>query len=201
MKLLIATHNENKAIEIRDYLKNYGQVEILTLTDLGIDEEIEETGSTFRENALLKANTIMRLTGYLTIADDSGIEIDALDKQPGVMSARYLGKDTPYTVKNEIILTQLETATVRTARFISAMAISSPECRPVVMQGTLEGHIAYCPQGTNGFGYDPIFIPLGMHQTMAEISLEEKNKISHRAIALRETAAYLLNLIEREEKI
>lgn len=201
MKLIIATHNENKAIEIRDYLKNQHQFEILTLNDLGIDDEIEETGATFRENALLKANAIMRLTGFLTIADDSGLEIDALDKQPGIMSARYLGKETPYTVKNEIILEKLATTTIRTARFISAMAISSPVCRPVVMQGTLEGHIAFSPQGNNGFGYDPIFIPLGMHQSMAEISLEDKNKISHRAIALRETVAYLLNLIEREENI
>lgn len=201
MKLIIATHNENKAIEIRDYLKNQHQFEILTLNDLGIDDEIEETGATFRENALLKANAIMRLTGILTIADDSGLEIDALDKQPGIMSARYLGKETPYTVKNEIILEKLATTTIRTARFISAMAIASPVCRPVVMQGTLEGHIALSPQGNNGFGYDPIFIPLGMNQSMAEISLEEKNKISHRAIALRGTVAYLLNLIEREENI
>jgi len=201
MKLIIATHNENKALEIRDYLKNQHQFEILTLNDLGITDEVEETGATFRENALLKANTIMRLTGHLTIADDSGLEIDSLDKQPGIMSARYLGKDTPYTVKNEIILEKLAETTSRTARFVSAMAISSPDCRPVVMQGILEGQIAFSPQGDNGFGYDPIFIPLGMHQTMAEISLEEKNKISHRAIALRETVAYLLNLIEREENI
>jgi XTP/dITP diphosphohydrolase len=200
MKLLIATHNENKKIEIVHYLKQVGGYEVVTLSDLGIVEEPEETGTTFRENALLKANWAMHQTGLMTIADDSGLEIDAFDKEPGVYSARYLGKDTPYPEKNEIILKRLENETQRSARFVCAMAIVSPDLRPVVVEGHIEGNIGFRQQGVNGFGYDPIFYPLGSQRSLAEYGLSEKNEVSHRAIALMHTVRYLEGLKGREGK-
>ncbi|TFG82191.1 MAG: RdgB/HAM1 family non-canonical purine NTP pyrophosphatase [Erysipelotrichales bacterium] len=200
MKLLIATHNENKKIEILHFLQQIGGYEVVTLRDLGIEEEPEETGTTFRENALLKANWAMGKTGLLTIADDSGLEIDAFNKEPGVYSARYLGKDTPYPEKNEIILQRLTNETRRNARFVCAMAIVSPDLRPVVMEGRIEGNIGMRSQGRNGFGYDPIFYPLGSKRSLAEYELDEKNEVSHRAIALMHTVRYLEGLKGRDEK-
>jgi XTP/dITP diphosphohydrolase len=200
MKLLIATHNENKKIEILHYLEQVGGYEVVTLSDLGIVEEPEETGTTFRENALLKANWAMHRTGLLTIADDSGLEIDAFDKEPGVYSARYLGKDTPYPEKNEIILKRLGDETHRSARFVCAMAIVSPDLRPVVVEGHIEGKIGVRQQGLNGFGYDPIFYPVGSQRSLAEYELTEKNEVSHRAIALMHSVRYLEGLKGREGK-
>jgi XTP/dITP diphosphohydrolase len=138
MKLLVATHNENKKIEILHFLERIGGYEVISLSDLGIVEEPEETGSTFKENALLKAKWAMDQTGLMSIADDSGLEIDAFDKEPGVYSARYLGKDTPYPEKNEIILKRLEGEVQRNARFVCAMAIVGPALDPVVVGGTIE---------------------------------------------------------------
>ncbi|MGB7595317.1 MAG: RdgB/HAM1 family non-canonical purine NTP pyrophosphatase [Erysipelotrichaceae bacterium] len=200
MKLLIATHNENKKIEILHFLDKFGGYEVLTLSDLGIVEEPEETGTTFRENALLKANWAMHQTGLLTIADDSGLEIDAFNKEPGVYSARYLGKDTPYPEKNDIILKRLGNDIHRGARFVCAMAIVSPDLRPVVAEGHIEGTIGFRQQGVNGFGYDPIFYPLGSDRSLAEYELSEKNEVSHRAIALMHTVRYLEGLKGRDEK-
>lgn len=200
MKLLVATHNENKKIEIMHFLAQIGGYEVVTLKDLGIIEEPEETGATFKENALLKANWAMGKTGLLTIADDSGLEIDAFNKEPGVYSARYLGKDTPYPEKNQIILHRLADETNRSARFVCAMAIVSPDLRPVVMEGRIEGIIGHRSQGLNGFGYDPIFYPLGSERSLAQYELEEKNEVSHRAIALMHTVRYLAGLKGREEQ-
>lgn len=200
MKLLIATHNENKKIEILHMLEKTGGYEVVTLQDLNIAEEPEETGETFLENALLKANWAMHKTGLLTIADDSGLEIDAFNKEPGVYSARYLGKDTPYPEKNEIILKRLKDETNRRARFVCAMAIVSPDLRPVVMEGRIEGNIGLKAQGLNGFGYDPIFYPLESERSFAEYKLVEKNEVSHRAIALRNTLRYLEGLKGRIEE-
>ncbi len=200
MKLLVATHNENKKIEIMHFLQQIGGYEVVSLSDLGITEEPEETGATFRENALLKANWAMEQTGLLTIADDSGLEIDAFEKAPGVYSARYLGKDTPYPEKNEIILKKLGNESKRNARFVCAMAIVSPDLRPVIMEGRIEGTIGYRQQGTKGFGYDPIFYPLESNRSLAEYTLSEKNEVSHRAIALKHTVRYLEGLKGREDE-
>jgi XTP/dITP diphosphohydrolase len=194
MKLLVATHNENKKIEILHFLERIGGYEVISLSDLGIVEEPEETGSTFKENALLKAKWAMDQTGLMSIADDSGLEIDAFDKEPGVYSARYLGKDTPYPEKNEIILKRLEGEVQRNARFVCAMAIVGPALDPVVVEGTIEGTIGFRSQGLNGFGYDPIFYPLGSKRSLAEYELYEKNEVSHRAIALKHTVQYLAGL-------
>lgn len=194
MKLLIATHNVDKKIEIKHYLENIGGYDVVSLSDLEITEEPEETGKTFRENALLKASWASLKTGLLTIADDSGLEIDAFDKQPGVYSARYLGKDTPYIEKNEIILQRLASFTDRSARYVCAMAIVGPTMDPVVFEGIIEGKIGFSQAGNKGFGYDPIFYPENSDRSFAEYELEEKNKISHRAIALKQSVDYLKNL-------
>jgi XTP/dITP diphosphohydrolase len=198
MKLLVATHNENKKIEILHMLDQFGGYEVVTLQDLGIMDEPAETGSTFAENALLKAQWAMEKTGLLSIADDSGLEIDAFDKEPGIYSARYLGKDTPYPQKNEIILDRLINETRRSARFVCAMALVGQDLSPVVMEGRIEGTIGYLQQGQNGFGYDPIFYPLGSVRSLAQYELDEKNKVSHRAIALNDIVNYLEILKGRE---
>lgn len=199
MKILLATHNPNKVIELLALLKDHPEIEVLTLTDLNITEEPEETESTFMGNAQLKAKWAAEKSGMISLADDSGLEIDALDKEPGVMSARYLGKDTPYTIKNQIILDRLEKVSDRSARFISVVAIASPQSSVslisntdiICCEGIMEGSIAYHPEGSNGFGYDPIFIPQGFNETYAQMSTETKNKVSHRGQAFRKAVIVL----------
>jgi XTP/dITP diphosphohydrolase len=180
-------------------LKDHPEIEVLTLTDLNITEEPEETESTFMGNAQLKAKWAAEKSGMISLADDSGLEIDALDKEPGVMSARYLGKDTPYTIKNQIILDRLEKVSDRSARFVSVVAIASPQSSVslisntdiICCEGIMEGSIAYHPEGSNGFGYDPIFIPQGFNETYAQMSTETKNKVSHRGQAFRKVVIVL----------
>ena len=199
MKILLATHNPNKVIELLALLKDHPEIEVLTLTDLNITEEPEETESTFMGNAQLKAKWAADKSGMISLADDSGLEIDALDKEPGVMSARYLGKDTPYIIKNQIILDRLEKVSDRSARFISVVAIASPQSSVshnsntdiICCEGIMEGSIAYHPEGSNGFGYDPIFIPQGFTETYAQMSTETKNKVSHRGQAFRKVVIVL----------
>ena len=193
MKLLIATHNPNKRIELQALLADHPTIELLTLSDLNITEEPEETEVTFEGNAILKARWAMRRSGLISLADDSGLEIDALNKEPGVMSARYLGKETPYTIKNTLILERLQNCADRGARFISVVAMAFPQ--PIVTQGhqtdiivsegIMEGTIGFRAEGSNGFGYDPIFIPEGYAQTYAQLTTEEKNRVSHRGKAFR----------------
>ncbi|NTW95328.1 MAG: RdgB/HAM1 family non-canonical purine NTP pyrophosphatase [Erysipelotrichaceae bacterium] len=199
MKILLATHNPNKVIELLALLKDHPEIEVLTLTDLNITEEPEETESTFMGNAQLKAKWAADKSGMISLADDSGLEIDALDKEPGVMSARYLGKDTPYTIKNQIILDRLEKVSDRSARFVSVVAIASPQSSVslisntdiICCEGIMEGSIAYHPEGSNGFGYDPIFIPQGFNETYAQMTTETKNKVSHRGQAFRKAVIVL----------
>jgi len=200
MKILLATHNPNKVIELLALLKDHPEIEVLTLTDLNITEEPEETESTFMGNAQLKAKWAAEKSGMISLADDSGLEIDALDKEPGVMSARYLGKDTPYTIKNQIILDRLEKVSDRSARFVSVVAIASPQSSVslisntdiICCEGIMEGSIAYHPEGSNGFGYDPIFIPQGFNETYAQMTTETKNKVSHRGQAFRKAVIVLI---------
>lgn len=197
MKLLLATHNKHKVIELQALLKHHPEIEVLTLTDLGITEEPEETEPTFSGNAALKARWAAEKSGLWSMADDSGLEIDALNKEPGVYSARYLGKDTPYVEKNAIILKRLEHATNRSARFISVVAIAKPSSdrsNPVIIlcEGIMEGSIAFTQKGTNGFGYDPIFVPQGFDQSYAEMDTAEKNKVSHRGQAFRKAVKVLI---------
>lgn len=185
-KLIFATGNEHKMVEIREILADSGY-EILSMKEAGIDVEVDENGSTFEENAIIKAKAISELIGELVLADDSGLEIDYLKKEPGIYSARYLGRDTSYDKKNSIILSRLEGVedSKRTARFVCAVAAAFPDGKIVVKRGTIEGIIGHEIAGENGFGYDPIFYLPEYKKTTAEISPEEKNKISHRGKALR----------------
>lgn len=184
-KLIFATGNENKMKEIRMILGDL-DYEILSMKEAGISADIVEDGSTFEENAMIKAKAISELANCLVLADDSGLEVDYMDKMPGIMSARWLGEDTSYTVKNAKIIENLNGVPdeKRTARFVCAIAAAFPDGQVITKRGTIEGMIGYEERGSNGFGYDPIFFLPEYGKTTAELSPEEKNKISHRGRAL-----------------
>ena len=185
-KIIFATGNEGKMKEIRMILEDLG-LPVLSLKDAGITADVEENGTTFEENAQIKAKAIMEMTGALVLADDSGLEVDALDKEPGIYSARYMGHDTSYHIKNQNIIDRLEgkVGEERSARFVCAIAAAFPDGRVLTTRGTMEGQIGYEEKGENGFGYDPIFYLPEYQCYSAELSLEEKNKLSHRGKALR----------------
>lgn len=199
-KLIFATSNEGKLKEIREIMKDSGY-EVLSLKEAGIVAEIEENGKTFAENAVIKASAIADLTGELAMADDSGLEVDYLDKAPGIYSARFLGEDTGYDIKNGYILDKLQGVPweERTARFVCAIACVFPDGTREVKIATVEGYIGYESRGENGFGYDPIFVVPEYGKTTAELTMEEKNQISHRAKALREMKE-VLQLRDGNEK-
>ena len=185
-KVIFATGNEGKMKEVRMILEDLG-LPVLSLKDAGITADVEENGTTFEENAQIKAKAIMEMTGALVLADDSGLEVDALDKEPGIYSARYMGHDTSYHIKNQNIIDRLEgkVGEERSARFVCAIAAAFPDGRVLITRGTMEGQIGYEEKGENGFGYDPIFYLPEYQCYSAELSLEEKNKLSHRGKALR----------------
>ncbi len=185
-KIIFATGNEGKMKEIREILGDL-DAEILSLKDAGIEADVDENGETFEENAIIKAKAISELSGCLVLADDSGLEIDYLNKEPGVYSARYMGEDTSYTIKNNNLIERLEGVPEeeRTARFVCVIAAAFPDGRILTTRGTMEGFIGYEERGENGFGYDPIFFLKEFNCTSGELSMEEKNKISHRGKALR----------------
>ena len=185
-KLIFATGNENKMKEIRMILGDL-DYEILSMKEAGIDADIVEDGKTFEENAIIKATAISKLSGCLVLADDSGLEVDYMDKMPGIYSARWMGEDTSYRIKNKAIIDKLEGVPdeKRTARFVCAIAAAFPDGRVVTKRGTIEGIIGYEERGENGFGYDPIFFLPEFNKTSADITAEEKNAISHRGKALR----------------
>lgn len=185
-KVIFATGNQGKMKEIREILGDL-DIELLSLKDAGIDADIVEDGKTFEENAQIKAKTICDLTGEIVLADDSGLEIDYLNKEPGIYSARYMGEDTSYHIKNEKLIERLEGVPdeKRTARFVCAIAAAFPDGTMKTVRATMEGRIGYKESGENGFGYDPIFYLPEYGCTSAELSMEEKNKISHRGKALR----------------
>jgi len=186
MQIIFATKNSGKVREVKMILEDM-EADVFTMAEAGIDIEVEEDGETFEENAVLKAEAIMEESDCLVLADDSGLEIDYLGGDPGVHSARFMGYDTPYEEKNAKILQMLEGVPEekRTARFVSVIAAAFPDGRTVTVRGTVEGIIGYEQKGTNGFGYDPIFYIPELGKYSAELSLEEKNKISHRGKALR----------------
>ncbi len=190
MKLLMATSNAGKLKEVSAIMENM-DIEVISLKDVGITSDIEENGTTFAENAMIKAEGIADLLGEdakdtIVLADDSGLEIDYLNKEPGVYSARFMGEDTPYTVKNTELIKRLEGVEdeKRTARFVCAMAAIMPDGERLRTQGVMEGRIGYEIAGENGFGYDPIFYLPQYRMTSAQISPQEKNRISHRGKAL-----------------
>lgn len=185
-KIIFATGNKNKMREIRDILSDLG-MEILSMKEAGIDKEINEDGKTFEENALIKARAVAEDTDAVVLADDSGLEINYLNKEPGIYSARYLGEDTSYEIKNQALLDRLSGVKKedRTARFVCAIAAVLPDKREFVVRETIEGYIGEKPAGTNGFGYDPIFYVDEYGCSTAELSEEKKNEVSHRGKALR----------------
>ncbi len=193
MKLIVATKNKGKVSEIGKILEGTG-VELLSLSDLPDIVMPEETGATFEENALLKARAISTAAGIAALADDSGLEVDSLGGRPGVFSARYAGTDATDEENYIKLLGELEGVpeAKRTARFRCAVAFVASNGTSAVFHGTLEGQIAQVPSGTGGFGYDPVFYIPSEGRTSAELSPEEKNRISHRAKALAGFKAYLL---------
>lgn len=193
-KIIFATGNEGKMKEVRMILKELN-VPVLSLKEAGISAEIDENGRTFTENAVIKATEIQKYTDAVVLADDSGLEIDYLNKEPGVYSARYMGEDTSYDIKNTAILERLAGVPEekRTARFVCAIAAALPDGTVLTSDGVMEGRIGHEIAGENGFGYDPIFYLPEFGCTSAEISPEQKNEISHRGKALVKMKELLKN--------
>ena len=196
--IIFATGNKDKMREIREIMADC-DVQIQSMKEAGIQVDIVEDGKTFEENALIKARAIAAHTNAIVLADDSGLEIDALNKEPGVYSARYMGEDTSYDIKNQNLIDRLDGVPKekRTARFVCAIAAAFPDGRVLITRGTMEGQIGYEEKGENGFGYDPIFYLDEFGCSSATISPEQKNAISHRGKALR---AMKELLIEQEKK-
>ena len=185
-RIIFATGNAGKMREIKEILSDMG-MEILSMKEAGISVDIVEDGTTFEENAIIKAKAIAAETDAIVLADDSGLEIDYLNKEPGIYSARYMGEDTPYTIKNQALIDRLEGVAKpeRTARFVCAIAAALPNGEVLTTLGTIEGYIGTEPAGANGFGYDPIFYVDEFGCSTAELSEQQKNEISHRGKALR----------------
>ena len=200
MQLLIATHNQGKLREYTELLAGL-PFELLTLDDVGIRDEATETGATFIENARQKAEAYARQSGQLTLADDSGLEVDALGGEPGVHSKRYAGVDKSDAERNQILLAQLRAVPrgQRHARFHCTIVIADPTGRWWSSEGTCEGEIAFEPRGAHGFGYDPIFILKEGGRRMAELTTEEKNRVSHRARAAQGAREILKELARGAE--
>ena len=193
--IIFATQNEGKVKEVKQIMKD---IHMITMTEAGIDIDVVEDGDTFEANAIKKAEEIMKESGEIVLADDSGLEIDYFDGAPGVYSARYLGKDTPYTEKNAIILDKMKEVPQekRSARFVCAIAVAFPDGVTLVTKEVMEGIIGYEAKGNGGFGYDPIFLPEGFDTSTADISAELKNEISHRGKALRAMKIQLEKVLE-----
>ena len=184
MKLIIATHNPGKVKELEGMLTPLG-FEVKSLLDYPDAPETDETGTTFEENAALKATEAASSFGHAVLADDSGLEVDALDGAPGVYSARFAGPEKSDEANTTLLLEKLNGETNRVARFICALCLAKPTGETLTVRGTIEGTIGYSPRGENGFGYDPLFIVPSLHKTAAELEREEKAVVSHRGQALR----------------
>lgn len=202
--IIFATGNKNKMIEIRMILADLG-CKILSQKEAGIQADVVEYGQTFEENALIKATTIADIArkmpeykNAVVLADDSGLEIDALNKEPGIYSARYMGEDTSYDIKNQALIDRLEGVPdeKRTARFVCAIAAALPDGSTEVVRGTMEGRIGYEITGENGFGYDPIFYLPQFGCSSAELEPEKKNELSHRGEGLRKMRKVLEEKLE-----
>lgn len=193
-RIIFATKNMNKMKEIREIMADL-EVEIVSMEEAGIDVDVVEDGTTFLENATKKAKEIMEITGEITLSDDSGIVIDAMENELGVYSARFMGEDTPYDIRCAKILENLDGLPVekRSARFVSCIVACFPNGDILSSLGTVEGYIGTEIKGSNGFGYDPVFVYPEKNKYLAELSAEEKNSISHRGKALREMRKLLEN--------
>ena len=184
-KIVFATTNEGKVKEIKEILAGF-PIEVVSMKEMNITADIEENGVTFEENSLIKARKVSKLTGLPAMADDSGLEVDYLNGEPGIYTARYLGRDTDYNYKNNYIIEKLKNVKdeERSAKFVCVISLVLPDGREFIKKGVMEGRIAYEIKGENGFGYDPVFYLPEYGMTSAELSGEEKNKISHRGKAL-----------------
>ena len=195
MKLVLATRNQGKVRELTDMLCGEAgseqQIEVISLENYPDAPEVVEDGETYMENAVKKASVIAEYTSHLTLADDAGLEVDALGGAPGINSKRWAGEDATDDIRIAKLLQALEGATNRRARFIAAIAVVHPNSEPKVVLGVCEGHIRHDPVGKSGFGYDPVFVPDGYNQTFAELGEDIKNRISHRAKALEQAIALL----------
>lgn len=199
MDIIFATKNENKMKEIRLIMRDT-PFNPVSMKEAGIDIDVIEDGETFEANSIKKAEEISELTGKIVLADDSGLEIDFLNKAPGVHSSRFMGENTPYNIKNAEILERLKDVPFekRTARFVSVISAAIPG-RPVLTErAALEGYIAYEMKGSNGFGYDPVFFVPEYELNLAEMTMEQKNIISHRGKALKQMKAALTEFLNRE---
>lgn len=198
-RIIFATGNEGKMKEIREILAEL-PVEVLSMKEAGIQADIVEDGKTFEENAVIKAKAIAELSGEIVMADDSGLEIDYLNGEPGIYSARYMGEDTSYRNKNNHLIQRLEGVPEekRTARFVCAIAAAFPDKTVWTTEGVVEGIIGYEEKGENGFGYDPIFYLPEYQCTTAQLTEEKKNEISHRGKALRKMAEKLKERVDIE---
>lgn len=194
-KLLLATNNRGKACEYKSLLSGV-PFELVTPAEVGISTEVEEVGRSFEENARLKATTLARESGLLTLADDSGLEVEALGGEPGTLSARYAGENASDADRMKYLLSKMQNVPEgkRQARFRCVIAIATPEGNVELCSGECEGFIAFKPKGNQGFGYDPIFYLPELGKTMAELPLEEKNKISHRGRAVEKAREILKRL-------
>ena len=186
MKIICATSNKDKLREIREIFSDF-DCEIVSMKEAGVSIDVEETGDTFLENAYIKAKAVWDITGGVVFSDDSGLEVDYLNKAPGVYSARFMGTDTSYEIKNKKIIQLLEEATgrERSARYKAAICCILEDESVIEIEESMEGEIAHSPSGSEGFGYDPIFYVKEFSKTAAQLGREEKNKISHRGKALR----------------
>ena len=193
-KIVFATGNKDKMREIREIMADV-DVEVVSMKEAGIEVDVVEDGTTFEENGLIKARAIAEYTDAIVLADDSGLEVDYLDKAPGVYSARFMGEDTSYVIKNQAIIDKLDGVPKeeRTARFVCAIAAVLPDKSELVVRETMEGYIGYEAEGENGFGYDPIFYLDEFGCSSAALSREQKNEISHRGKALRAVKEILLS--------
>ena len=195
MKIVLATKNPHKVTEIKSIVKDKNW-EIVSLLDIAPDFEIIEDGKTFEENAQKKAEMVIKEFGFITIGEDTGLEVDALNGRPGVYSARYANEKASYEQNVIKLLDELKGIPIekRTARFRCVCAVALLEKKTELFEGVCEGRIIFGPKGKKGFGYDPVFVPDGYEKTFAELSSEEKNKISHRGKALRKVSKFLESL-------
>lgn len=200
MKLILASNNAHKLSEFRSLTEGLG-IELVSQREAGCDFEVDETGTTFEENAYLKAAAVTAATGEIAVADDSGLAVDALNGEPGVYSARYGGEQVKSDKERyEYLLSKLAGVNSRSARYVCSICCTLPTGEVLRARGECEGEIIDTPAGENGFGYDPVFRPLGHTKTMAELTPEEKNAISHRGKALREFMIVLKEHINADNK-
>ena len=200
MKLVLASKNEKKLKEMNDILSALG-VEVCLQADVGVDVDVEETGTTFEENSLLKAKAVMEASGLPAVADDSGLCVDALNGGPGVYSARYGGEGLDDTGRYKLLLTSMPRGAARTAKFVSVITCCFPNGDVLTARGECPGTIAFAPMGEGGFGYDPVFFLPKLKKTFAQLSAEEKNAISHRGKALAAFAEKLTEYLKDDQEV